>query len=484
MRRYDLVVVGGGTAGLVAALVGAGAGARVCLVERARVGGECLWTGCVPSKSLLAAANLAQRMRGADQVGLVPVEPKVDFGGVMGHVRAAQARIAPDDSPGRLRAAGVDVLDGHARFTGPGRLRVDAGDGHGGREVGWRAALVATGSRPVLHELPGLREADPLTSDTVWELGELPERLLVVGGGPVGCELAQGFARLGARVTLLEAEPALLPGEEPQAGALLAERLRGEGVELRLAVRGRRVERDGGGFVLDAGPDGRVGFDRVLVATGRAAVTDGLGLEAVGVRTSPAGNVAVDRRLRTSAPGVFAAGDVTGVLPFTQVAAYQARVAVPNALFGLRRRADYRAVPHVVFTDPEVAQVGLSEAAARERFGARVRCWTFPYERLDRAIAAGEGYGFAKLVGSPRGRLVGATVAAPAAGEAIAELSAWIARDARIDELSRAVHAYPTFTEGPARAADQAVRARWQRPAARRLTRVVLAARRLAGRRG
>jgi pyruvate/2-oxoglutarate dehydrogenase complex dihydrolipoamide dehydrogenase (E3) component len=482
MRRYDLAVVGGGTAGLIGALVAAGADARVCLVERARVGGECLWTGCVPSKSLLAAADLGQRMRVADRVGLAPVEPKVDFGRVMGQVRAAQARIAPQDSPERLRAAGVDVLQGHARFAGPGRLLVDAGDGD--QEVGWRAALVATGSRPVLPELPGLRETDPLTSATVWDLEELPERLLVLGGGPVGCELAQGLARLGSRVTLLEVEPALLPGEDPQVGALLAERLRGEGVDVRPTTRWRRVERDGGRFALDVGPEGWIGFDRLLVATGRSAVTEELGLETLGVRCGPAGNVLVDGRLRTSAPGVFAAGDVTGVLPFTHVAAYQARLAVPNALFGLRRRADYQAVPHVVFTDPEVAQVGLSEAAARERFGTRVTCWDFPYERLDRAVAAGEAYGFAKLVGGPRGRLVGATVAAPAAGEAIAELSQWVARGARIDEISQAVHAYPTFAEGPARAADQAVRARWRRPAARRLTRTLLAVRRLADRRG
>jgi pyruvate/2-oxoglutarate dehydrogenase complex dihydrolipoamide dehydrogenase (E3) component len=459
MRRYDLAVVGGGTAGLIGALVGAAAGARVCLVERARVGGECLWTGCVPSKSLLAAADLAQRMRDADRVGLVPVQPKVDFGRVMGH-----------------------VLHGQARFAGPGRLLVDAADGS--LEVGWRAALLATGSRPVLPELPGLAAADPLTSDTVWELEELPERLLVIGGGPVGCELAQGFARLGARVTLLEAQAALLPGEEPEVGALVAERLRGEGVEVRLGSHGLRVERDGHGFALDAGPEGRIGFDRVLVATGRAAVTDGLGLERVGVRLGRAGNVLVDRRLATSAPAVFAAGDVTGVLAFTHVAAYQARLAVPNALFGLRRRADFGAVPHVVFTDPEVAHVGLSEAAARERFGARVTTWTFPYDRLDRAVAAGAGDGFAKLVGGPRGRLVGATVAAPAAGEAIAELAQWVARGAHISDVSRAVHAYPTFAEGPARAADQAVRDRWQRPAARRLTRTLLAVRRRAGRRG
>jgi pyruvate/2-oxoglutarate dehydrogenase complex dihydrolipoamide dehydrogenase (E3) component len=306
----------------------------------------------------------------------------------------------------------------------------------------------------------------------------------VLGGGPVGCELARGFARLGSRVTLLEAEPALLPGEEPEVGALLTERLHDEGVDVRLAAHALGVKRDGGGFALDAGPEGGLGFDRLLVATGRVAVTEGLGLDTVGVRTGPAGNVAVDARLRTSAAGVFAAGDVTGVLPFTHVAAYQARLAVPNALFGLRRRADYRAVPHVVFTDPEVARVGLSKAAARQRFGRHVTCWTFPYERLDRAVAAGQGYGFAKLVAGPGGRLVGATVAAPAAGEAVAELARWVARGANVGAISQAVHAYPTFAEGPARAADQAVRARWRRPAARRLTQTMLALRRLTDRRG
>jgi pyruvate/2-oxoglutarate dehydrogenase complex dihydrolipoamide dehydrogenase (E3) component len=480
VRRYDLAVVGGGTAGLVAALIAAGVGARVCLIERAATGGDCLWTGCVPSKSLLAAASLAQRMRTADAVGLAPVEPDVDLARVLAHVRAARDRLAPADSPERLRRDGVEVLKGEARFAGPGRLAV------AGRTLAWRSALVATGSSPVLPPVPGLATAEPLTSDTVWDLRELPGRLLVLGGGPVGCELGQGFARLGSRVTIVELLPWLLGKEEPEARALVARRLAEEGVEVRLGCRAVRVERDGAGHRLllerDGQPQEPVGFDRVLVAAGRRAQTDRLGLEAVGVATHADGAVVVDRTLRTTAPGVFAAGDVTGALPFTHVAAYHGRTVAGNAVFGLRRRVAEAALPWVTFTDPEVARVGLSEAQARERWGRRAVVAVYDYAQLDRAVCAGEAVGFAKLVADPRRRLVGATVAAPAGGEAIAELAAWVARGGRIGEVSRAVRAYPTFAEGPGRAADELVRARWTGARARALVRPTLALARLLDR--
>lgn len=473
-RRYDLAVLGGGAAGLVAAHGAAGLGARVVLVERHRqTGGDCLWTGCVPSKSLIAAADLAQRMRGADAVGLAPVEPEIDFARVMAHVRAARRRIEPQDSVERLRAHGVEVVHGAARFAGPGRVVVED------RQVlSFRTAVIATGSSPIVPSIDGLEDADPLTNETVWDLRDLPGRLLVLGGGPTGCELGQAFARLGSKVTLLELGAGLLTGEELEAQRLIADRLRAEGVELRLAAEALRVAgvagRSGRLVVEQGGTEDSLPFDRILVAAGRRPETTDLGLEAVGVQLDDRGAVKVDATMRTTATRVFAAGDVTGSLPFTHVAAHQARTAVGNALFHTRRSFTTGAVPWVTLTDPEVARVGLTEAQARRRFGDEVTIAHHDYEELDRAVTAGLPYGFAKLVGGPRGKLVGATVAAPAGGEAIAGLAMHVAAGDAIGDLSRQVHAYPTFAEGPARAADDHLRARWLTPAVRRFTRPVL----------
>ena len=462
--RYDLVVLGGGTAGLVSAMIGAGAGARVALIERERTGGDCLWTGCVPSKSLIAAAGLAHRMRHADTVGLAPVDPQIDFERVMGHVSRAIATIAPHDSPERLRACGVEVIEADGHFIAPGRI--DAA----GRVLRWRTAIIATGSRPVLPAVPGLADAQPLTTDSVWSLRQLPGRLVVLGGGPVGCELAQAFARLGAHVTIVEMADRLLVKEEPRASALIAERLRGEGIDVRTATRASAV-RDGG-LLLDGGDS--VAFDRILVAAGRAARTTHLGLDSVGVNVDARGAVTVDGRLHTSGRGIFAAGDVTGLLPFTHVAGHHARIAASNALFHTRSKVS-STIPWVTFTDPEIARVGLSEQQARERWGDRVQIAGVDYDRLDRAITSGEAYGFAKLVADVRGRIVGATIAAPGGGEAIAELTAWVSQGAKIDAISRTVHAYPTLGEGPARAADGHVAARYASPRMRAIARPVLA---------
>lgn len=472
LRRYDLVILGGGTAGLVAALGAAGVGARVALVTREAPGGDCLWTGCVPSKSLIAAADLAHRMRHADAVGLERVRPRIDFARVMAHVHGARERIAPQDSADRLRHEGVTVVEGQGRFAGSGEIAVD------GRTLPFRRALIATGSRPALPPVPGLDQVAPLTNETVWDLTELPGRLAILGGGPIGCELGQAFARLGSDVTLIELEDDLLGKEEPEARALIARRLRAEDVQLRLGARATRA-RMGSLTVQAHGVEANIDFDRVLVAAGRRPESDGLGLAAVGVKVDGRGAVVVDDRLRTSARGVFAAGDVTGALPFTHVAGYHGRTVVANALFGARGRVAYDAVPWVTFTDPEVARVGLAEADARARWGDRATVWRYDYARLDRAITAGRAEGFAKLVGDPRGHLVGATVAAPAGGEAIAELAAWIVQGRRIDDVSRTVHAYPTFAEGPARAADEHLRARYFSPRVRAVTRPALALARL-----
>lgn len=479
MKRCDLAIIGGGTGGIVSALIAAGVGAKVTLIERDRTGGDCLWTGCVPSKSLIAAATLAHRIRHADTVGITPSQPPVDFAKVMAHVWRTIHTIEAQDSAERLRRAGVEVLDCKARFRSPRQLDVD---GHG---LSYRAAIIATGSHPVAPPIGGLADCQPLSTDTVWDLRELPRRLLVLGGGPIGCELAQAFTRLGAAVTIVEMADRLLVKEEPSASELIASRLRGEGIDIRLKTRAREVDTDADGSwrLLVQAPGGQqtIPFDRVLVAAGRVPRTSELALERVGVRCDQRGAVIVDRRLRTTARGIYAVGDVTGLLPFTHVAAHHARVATPNALFHTRSQVA-ETIPWVTFTDPEVARVGLSEQQARERFGDRISVAQFDYEELDRAILAGEPYGFVKLIAGPSRRLLGATVAAPGAGEAIAEMTAWIASGAKIDAVSRTVHAYPTLAEGPCRAADAHLAERYASPQMRAVTRSVLAALRLLDR--
>ena len=474
-RDFDLVVLGGGTGGLVSSLVAAGVGARVALVERDKTGGDCLWTGCVPSKTLITAARLAHRMRHADAVGLEAVEPHVDFARVMRRVHAAIRTIEPHDSPERLRSEGVVVINGEGRFRDPHTVEV------AGRSLTFRSAIVATGSEPRPAPLPGAEDPDVLTTDSFWELTELPTRLVVLGGGPVGSELAQAMRRLGSEVALVEYADRLLTKEEPAAAALIAARLRDEGVEVRLATKAVEICRREGhrARLVVERPDGSrdaMEFDKLLDATGRAPRTAGLGLERAGIVTDDHGAVAVDDTLRTSARHVFAVGDVTGRLPFTHVAAHHARVATVNALFGTRRKVD-ETIPWVTFTDPEVARIGLTEAQARQRWGDRAVIARSDYASLDRAVTEGERYGFALLVGDPRGRLVGATIAAPAGGEAIAELSARVAAGDRIGAVSSAVHAYPTFAEGPSRAADDHLRRRYGRRRYRLAARAALMAR-------
>jgi pyruvate/2-oxoglutarate dehydrogenase complex dihydrolipoamide dehydrogenase (E3) component len=465
---YDMVVIGGGTAGLVASRTAAGLGARVVLIERDSrgPGGDCLWTGCVPSKALIAAAELAHRMRDAASVGLTPVEPEIEFGRVMEHVRRAQAAIEPEDSAKALRRDGVEVIAGTARFAGPGRIEVE-----GAEPIRYRTALIATGSRPVLPDLDGLAGADPLTNETVWELRERPPRLVIIGGGPIGCELGQAFQRLGSQVTVIERLDELLVKEEPEARDLIAERLRADGVDLRLGAKPIRVE--GSTVILDGGQ--RIEFDRILVAAGRTPRTEALGLESVGVERDGKGGLKVDARLATTAKGIFAAGDAVIALPFTHVAGYHGRTVVANALFRTRAKVSYESVPWATFTDPEVGRVGMTEAQAREKFGDRTVIATHDYAHNDRAITAGEARGFAKLVGDPKGRLVGATIAAPRGGESIAELAAWVRAGRKIDDVSQTVHAYPTFSEGQARAADDYLREKYLTPRVRRFAKPALA---------
>jgi pyruvate/2-oxoglutarate dehydrogenase complex dihydrolipoamide dehydrogenase (E3) component len=470
-RRYDLVVLGGGTAGLVASLYAARVGARVALVEQAeQPGGDCLFTGCVPSKTLIASARLAHEMRTAGRVGLEPVEPRIDFARVMERIQEVIRRAGLPDTAEHLEAQGVEVIRAFGRFSRPGV--VDAG----GRELRFRAAIIATGSRPALPPIAGLAEAGPLTAETVWDLRELPRRLVVLGGGASGCELGQAFARLGSTVQIVEAAPVLLPREDAEAGRLVADVLAAEGVGVNLGAPAARVEpRAGGDGVLVAG-ERRIEYDRLLVALGRRAAGDGIGLENVGIEVDGRGFVNADARLRTTGDHIWAAGDAVGRMYFTHVAGHQGLTAMANALFRARRSFDYAAVPRVTFTDPEVASIGPTEAEARERLGRDPLVLRHDYAESDRALTAGRARGFAKLVAGRRGRLLGATLVAPAAGESIADVAALVRRGGTAADLSQAIHAYPTYTEGPARAAEEWWTERYLNPRGRRVLRPLLAA--------
>lgn len=468
MTRYDLVVVGGGTAGMTAAVGAAGLGARVLLAEAERTGGECLWTGCVPSKALIAAARRAHDMRTADRVGLAPSEPDVDLARIMGRVHDVIATIEPHDSPARLRRKGIEVVRAHARFLRPGSIAV------GDRRVRYRAALIATGSSPTVPPVDGLETVAPMNTDTLWDLDELPERLVILGGGPVGCELGQAFARLGSAVTIVEMADHLLPMADPPVGALIAEVLRRDGVDVRTSAQAVRVT---DGCMVVAAPDGAdatLAFDRLLVATGRRPRTARLGLERVGVATDDRGFVIVDDTMRTTGRNTFAAGDVTGRMPFTHVAGAQGALVVTNALFRMRRTSDEDHIPWTVFTDPEVAHVGLSEEDARRRWGNDAIVTSQNYTEVDRAVTHAHSTGFATLVADPKGRLVGATIVAESAGESIAEVVAWMRTGARLGDIGAAIHAYPTLTEGPWRAALEHLRGRYLSPRVRRWTRPLL----------
>ncbi len=480
-RRIDLLVVGGGTAGLVAARTASRAGARVVLVERARTGGDCLWTGCVPSKAFLAAAAHAQAARDGARFGVHVAEPTVDFAAVMAHVRRARDRIAPVDSVESLVADGVEVRTGTARVTGPGRAEVD------GVPIRFRCAVLATGADPVVPDLPGLADAEPLTTDTVWDLTERPRSLVVLGAGPIGCELGQGFARLGTAVTLVEGAEQVLPGEEPEASALLGAALVREGLDVRTARRATAVRRGRDGWEVELDGGATVTGERILVALGRRPATAGLGLDVLGVEVSESGHVVVDDRLRTTVPGVFAAGDAVGAVPsgaaapFTHVAGVHGSVAATNAVLAPLRRVDHRGMPRVTYTQPEVAHVGLTEAEARSVVGDGVRVRVLGHAHVDRAVTEDDTEGVTRVVLDARGRVLGATIVAPRAAEMLPELIALTTRRGRLRELVGVTHPYPGWGDGVWNAALAEVGDALNRPAARRLAQLIVRSGRASG---
>lgn len=438
---YDLVIVGMGSGGLVAAKFAASLGLHVAAVERDRVGGDCLWTGCVPSKALLAAAKVAHQMRTADRFGLPPVDPAVDLVKVWDRIRSVQQDIATtDDDPERYRAMGVDVVSGEARLTGPHAVDV------AGRTLTTRFTLLCTGSTPAAPPIAGLSEAGFLTSENLFTLTDPPRSCIVIGGGPIAMEMAQALSLLGVRVQLLEKEDRLLGRDEPELADLLATRLRADGVSIDVGVDIERVAANSQRKVLEgkhAGRTRRWEAAEILVAAGREPTLDGLGLDALGVITGSRG-VQVDDRLQTSVPSVYAAGDVAGRFLFTHSAGYEAALAVRNMFFPASSKAT-ELVPWCTFTDPELAHAGLTVAEARERYGDDVEVARADLAHSDRARADDTTEGRVLLV-TAKGRLVGAHILAPTAGEMIHEPALAIQQQLKLRDLAGLIHVYPTLT--------------------------------------
>jgi len=450
-RRYNLVVIGAGTAGLVSAVGAAGLGARVAIVERHLMGGDCLNFGCVPSKGILGASRAVRAVRTAEAFGVrTGGAVTIDFAAAMERMRRLRADISHHDSAHRLAGLGVDVFIGEAKFVGRDAVEV------AGQRLRFARAVIATGARAANLPILGLAEAGFLTNETVFSLTELPRRLIVIGAGPVGCELAQAFRRFGSEVTVVSLAPRLLPREDADAAAVLAGRLKAEGIATALGANLRRVERRGDGKAVLFERDGReeqVVGDEILVAVGRTPNVEALGLDAAGVAFDKSG-VKVGERLRTTNSRVYAAGDICSVYKFTHAADAMARIVLHNALFFGRKKVGALVIPWCTYTDPEVAHVGLYEKEAQER-GLDVVTLTVPLEETDRAVLDGEGEGFARVHADKKsGRILGATLVAAHAGEMIAEMSLAITAGLSLATVGKTIHPYPTQAEVWKRLAD------------------------------
>jgi pyruvate/2-oxoglutarate dehydrogenase complex dihydrolipoamide dehydrogenase (E3) component len=440
---YDLVVIGGGTAGLVSAVAGAGLGARVALVERRRLGGDCLNTGCVPSKALLRTARAVGEMRRAAALGVRTAGVSVDVGTALDRMRARRASLARHDSAERLAALGIDVFLGNAAFIGPREVRVHSAT------LRFVRAVIATGSRPAVPPLAGLETTRYLTNETVFDLAERPSRLLILGGGAIGCELGQAFARLGSQVTVLDRLTRILANEDPAASLIVHRALAADGIRFELGATVSRVASRGRAVAVrfgrtGDGPEVEIEGDALLLATGRTPNVEGLDVERAGVRTD-AGRIAVDDRLRTTNRRIYAAGDVCTRLQFTHLADATARIAVQNALFLGTKRAGALTIPSCTYTDPELAHVGLSAEGARARAPA-VETIALPLTEIDRAVLDDETDGLV-AVHHERGRVLGCTIVSAHAGELIAQAGSAIARAATLDEWSATIFPYPTRGE-------------------------------------
>ena len=466
-KRFDrnLVVIGAGSAGLVTAYIAAVVKAGVTLVESQKMGGDCLNTGCVPSKALIRSAALRSQMANAGRYGLAPVEAPVDFARVMERVARTVREVEPHDSVERYTRLGVDVVQGSARIVDPWTVEITSREG-GVRRLTSRGIVIATGAAPAIPDLPGLAEVGFLTSETLWSLRELPARLVVLGGGPIGCELAQAFARLGSQVTQIQRGERLLPREDDEVSAFARDALERDGVRVLTGNKALRCELEshaGDGapaprrfIVVEAnGVQSRIEFDRLLCAIGRAARLAGFGLEELGI---PCGTtIETNDRLQTKFPNILAAGDVAGPYQFTHLAAHQAWYAAVNGLFGGFKTfvADYRVIPRVTFTDPEIAHVGLNEQEAIQQ-GVAFEVTRYPLADLDRAITESADTGFVKLLTVPgKDRILGATIVGQRAGDVLAEFVLAMKHGLGLNKILGTIHSYPTWAEANKYAAGE-----------------------------
>ena len=449
--RFDrnMVVIGGGSAGLVTSYIAAAVKAKVTLVEKHQLGGDCLNTGCVPSKALIRSAKLLSHMARSQEFGIASAHAEFDFATVMQRVQSVIKTIAPHDSAERYRGLGVDVVQGSAKIVSPWEVEISRDDGSTQR-LTTRSIVIATGARPFVPPIPGLAEVGYLTSDNVWALRELPKRLVVLGGGPIGCELTQAFARFGAQVTQVEMAPRLMIREDLEVSELVTQRFRTEGIAVLLNHRAKQFISENGEKILIAeyaGQDVRIPFDAVLVAVGRAANLKGFGLEELDIPTGK--TVETNEFLQTNYPNIYAAGDVAGPFQFTHTAAHQAWYAAVNALFDpiKKFKADYSVIPWATFVEPEVARVGLNELDAKEK-KIPYEVTTYGIDDLDRAIADGEAHGFIKVLTVPgKDKILGVTIAGEHAGDLIAEYVLAMKQGIGLNKILGTIHIYPTLAE-------------------------------------
>jgi pyruvate/2-oxoglutarate dehydrogenase complex dihydrolipoamide dehydrogenase (E3) component/uncharacterized membrane protein YdjX (TVP38/TMEM64 family) len=446
--RFDrnLVVIGAGSAGLVTAYIAAAVKARVTLIEKHKMGGDCLNTGCVPSKALIRSARLLSHIKRAPEFGIRAASAEFDFADVMERVQRIIHTVAPHDSIERYRQLGVECITGEAKITSPWTVTVN------GKTLTTRSIVIAAGARPFIPPVPGLKEINPLTSDTLWSLRKLPRRLVVLGGGPIGCELAQCFARFGSQVTQIEMLPRILIREDPEISRMVIERFEAEGIKVLVNHKAKQALVENGEKFLvveSVGRESRIAFDELLCAVGRVANTSGYGLEELGIPVSKTRTVETNEYLQTLYPNIYACGDVAGPFQFTHTAAHQAWYAAVNALFGGIRKfkADYSVIPWATFTDPEVARVGLNEQDARQR-GVAYEVTNYGLDDLDRAITDGEAHGVVKVLTVPgKDKILGATIVGEHAGDLLAEYVTAMRHGLGLNKILGTIHTYPTLAE-------------------------------------